>query len=72
MCTYCQVVDSHAAQGPAVVAEVVLNGGISHLEKRRYRIRHSHFHYACCNGKLDQLWISGESSKTCYRYNRVM
>lgn len=30
-CTYCQVVDSHAAQGPAVVAEVVLNGWISHL-----------------------------------------
>lgn len=30
-CTYCQVVDSHAAQGPAVVAEIVLDGRISHL-----------------------------------------
>lgn len=37
-CTYCQVVDSHATQGPAVVAEVVLNGWISHLGKGDTRV----------------------------------
>lgn len=30
---YRQVVDSHAADGATVVAEVVLDGGVGHLEQ---------------------------------------
>lgn len=33
--TYSQVVDSHAADGSAVVAEVVLDGGVGHLKQRQ-------------------------------------
>lgn len=30
---YRQVVDSHAADGATVVAEVILDGGVGHLEQ---------------------------------------
>lgn len=33
--TYDHVVDPHATEGPAVVAEVVLDGRVGHLEERK-------------------------------------
>lgn len=32
--THCLVDDTHAAQGPSVIAEVILDGRVGHLEER--------------------------------------
>lgn len=51
--THCLVDDTHAAQGPSVVAEVILDGWVGHLE------RESRWAFKCRTGswKLHFCWI---------------